>query len=77
MLICVQLQCLNVMYSGCFCVCGVLDDVSISAITGLTDMIISGKLILKSVPTIVMAQSEVLCLHLPEFTQLLTLYIDE
>ena len=40
-LICVQMQCLNVMVTGCLCVCGVLDDVSISATTALTDMMIS------------------------------------
>ena len=40
-LIYVQMECLNVMVTGCLCVCGVLDDVSISAIMSLTDMIIS------------------------------------
>ena len=73
MLIYVQMECLNVMVTGCLCVCGVLDDVSMSAITALADVIISGKLVATDVPAVVMALFVVLCLHLPNVTQWLTL----
>jgi len=44
------------MVTDCLCVCGGLDDVSISAITSLTDMIISEKLIWKDIEDSGMAQ---------------------
>jgi hypothetical protein len=47
----------------------VKDYVSISAITALMDMKISGKLIWMFISTSVMAQSELLCHHFPEVTQ--------
>jgi len=53
-----------VMVTGCLCVCGVLDDVSMSAITALADVIISGKLVATDVPAVVMALFVILCQQL-------------